>query len=85
MIILSTEPVSSLEMLQVKQILRQSRCPNESLRNTFARFTGLIDGKIFFDDAAQVWSDIAAQFADKKFADAIIDIDACPHIIITII
>ena len=52
--ILSVKPVSELEIRQVKDILRQSRCPNESLRNTFERFTDLTAEIIFFDEGKHV-------------------------------
>lgn len=54
--ILSVKPVSELEIRQVKDILRQSRCPNESLRNTFDRFTELTPDFIFFDVGEHVYT-----------------------------
>ena len=53
--ILSVKPVSELEIRQVKDILRQSRCPNESLRNTFERFNDLTAEIIFFDVGEHVY------------------------------
>lgn len=85
MIILSISPLTSLEILQAKQILRESRCPNESLKNTFDRYSGFVDGKIFFDDAQTVWNDIAAQFKGKSFGEVVTELDACDQIILTVI
>ena len=85
MIILSTSPLTSLEILQVKQILHESRCPNESLKNTFERYSGFVDGKIFFDDAQSVWNDIAAQFKGKSFSEVVTELEACDQIILTVI
>ena len=48
--LLAVNPVTELELQQVKDILRQSHCPNESLRNTFDRFTDLTADNIFFDE-----------------------------------
>lgn len=85
MIILSISPLTSIEILQVKQILRESRCPNESLKSTFDRYSGFVDGKIFFDNAQTAWNDIAAQFKGKSFAEVINELDACEQIIFTVI
>lgn len=85
MIILSNNPLDAFDLLKVRQILRQSRCPHESLRNSFDRYAGLIDGKIFFDDALRTWHDIAARFKGKDFAAVVRELDACPQIILTVI
>lgn len=85
MIILSISPLTSLEILQVKQILRESRCPNESLHATFDRFSGFVDGKIFFDDAQFLWQEIADQYSGKSFAEVVRKLDACRQIVLTVI
>lgn len=85
MIIISLSPLTSLDVLQIKQILRESRCPNESFRNTFDRYSGFVDGKIFFDDAQITWQQISDQFAGKSFADVISELDACDQIFFTVI
>lgn len=85
MIIISLNPLTSLEILQVKQILRESRCPNESLRNTFERYSGVDNGKIFFDDSQILWAQIADQFANKTFAELVTELGACDPFILTVI
>ena len=85
MIIISRENVSPLEVMQIKQILRESYCPNESLANTFERFAGFVDGKIFFDDAQDIWAEIAAQFQNETFAKVIDKINVVPQVILTVI
>ena len=85
MVILSLLPLSSLEILQVKQIFRESRCPNESLSSTFERYSGFVEGKIFFDNAQNIWADIAERFANKNFDQLIKELDASEQIIITVI
>ena len=71
MIIISRENVSPLEVMQIKQILRESYCPNESLANTFERFAGFVDGKIFFDDAQDIWAEFAAPCDARKESHAV--------------
>ena len=82
MLILSRQPLTQNEIKQVKDILHQSKCPNESLRSTFERFTGLFDGKIFFDDAQSAFSDLSAM---KDFSSLTKQIDRHPQIILTVI
>lgn len=82
MLILSRRPLTQNELNQVKDILQQSRCPNESLSNTFDRFTGLVDGKIFFDDAQSDFNDLASL---KDFSSITKHINMHPQIILTVI
>ena len=82
MLILSRQPLTQTEIQQVKDILQQSRCPNESLSNTFERFTGLVDGKIFFDDAQSEFNDLASL---KDFSSITKHINMHPQIILTVI
>lgn len=52
MTIISRKPLNEEQLNQIEQILRESECPHESLRNTFPeRYGGLIGNLIFFDDA----------------------------------
>ena len=85
MIIISIAPLTSLEILAVKQILRESHCPNESLSATFDRYSGIDGGKIFFDDAQIRFQQIADQFAGKSFAEVVNELDACDPIILSIV
>lgn len=49
MTILSREPLTDLERRQVEDILRESQCPHESLRETFPRYSGMLGSIITFD------------------------------------
>ena len=49
MTILSREPLTDLERRQVEDILRESQCPHESLRETFPRYSGMLGNIITFD------------------------------------
>lgn len=82
MLILSTDPVSQLEIQQVKDILTQSKCPYESLKNSFDRFSGFSKGKIFFDNAQSVFADLSAM---DDFSSLINQINVHPRLIVTII
>lgn len=85
MIIISIAPLTSLEILAVKQILRESHCPNESLRATFDRYSGIDGGKIFFDDSQFRFQQISDQFSNKSFAEIVNELDACDTISLTVI
>ena len=50
MTILSRKPLSNTEYKKVEDILRESNCPFESLKNTFKNFSGLIGNVVVFDD-----------------------------------
>lgn len=50
MTILSRKPVSHEEQKMIEDIFRESKCPHESLKNTFERYSGLIGDIIIFDD-----------------------------------
>ena len=50
MTILSRKPLSNAECRKVEDILRESNCPFESLKNTFKNFSGLIGNVVVFDD-----------------------------------
>lgn len=82
MIILSLNPISQVEIQQVKDILTQSKCPYESLKNTFDRFSGFSKGKIFFDNAQSVYADLSAM---KDFSSLINRLNIHPQIILTVI
>ncbi len=84
MIILSLNPLDAFDLLKVRNILRRERSPLKHLQ-LFERFTGFCDGKIFFDHAEQVWSDIAAKFKGKDFVQLVRELDSCPQIILTVI
>lgn len=50
-LVYSKNPLTELEKTRVKDIIRQSHCPNESLKNTFNRFAFMQgDSIIYFDD-----------------------------------
>lgn len=51
MFIITITPLSVGDLQKIRDILIQSHCPNESLRNTFDNFTALTDKEIIFDDA----------------------------------
>lgn len=50
-LVYSRNPLNAVEKTRIKGIVTQSRCPNESLKNTFKRF-GFMQGNnnIYFDD-----------------------------------
>lgn len=49
MTILSREPVSEEDQRKVEDILRESKCPHESLSKTFERYSGMIGNVVIFD------------------------------------
>lgn len=51
MLILAVTPLSVGELQKIVDILRESKCPNESLHNTFDNFTDIVDYQIVFDNA----------------------------------
>ena len=65
MTIISRQPLTDNEIAQVKNILAKSHCPNESLKNSFARFTALVEENIYFDDA-QFFTDDERIHTDLK-------------------
>ena len=67
MIIISKRPLLPHDINQIKQILNESICPHESLHNTFDRYSGIEDDKIFFDGTKNLYPD----FAEKLFIIAI--------------
>lgn len=82
MIILSLNPVSQVEIQQVKDIFQESNCPYESLKNSFDRFSGFSKGKIFFDNAQSVYADLSAM---KDFSSLVNQLNVHPQIILTVI
>ena len=47
----SRNPLNTVEKTRIKGIVTQSRCPNESLKNTFKRFSFMQgNNNIYFDD-----------------------------------
>lgn len=50
-LIYSKSPLTEVEQNKIKGIFKESRCPNESLKNTFNRFAFMQGDKIiYFDD-----------------------------------
>lgn len=50
-LVYSRNPLNAVEKTRIKGIVTQSHCPNESLKNTFKRFSFMQgDNIIYFDD-----------------------------------
>ncbi len=50
-LVYSRNPLNAVEKTRIKGIVTQSRCPNESLKNTFKRFSFMQgNNNIYFDD-----------------------------------
>lgn len=50
-LVYSRNPLNTVEKIRIKGIVTQSHCPNESLKNTFKRFSFMQgDQVIYFDD-----------------------------------
>lgn len=50
-LVYSRNPLNAVEKTRIKGIVTQSHCPNESLKNTFNRFSFMqSDSFIYFDD-----------------------------------
>lgn len=50
-IVYSKGPINALDKNRIAGIIRQSQCPNESLKNTFKRFAFMQGNNIvYFDD-----------------------------------
>lgn len=50
-LIYSKNPLTEVEQNKIKGIIAESHCPNESLKNTFNRFSFMQgDSFIYFDD-----------------------------------
>lgn len=50
-IVYSKEPINKIDQQRIAGIITQSKCPNESLKNTFKRFSFMQgDRVIYFDD-----------------------------------
>lgn len=50
-IIYSKDPINKIDQKRIAGIITQSKCPNESLKNTFKRFSFMQGDKvIYFDD-----------------------------------
>lgn len=50
-IVYSKEPINKINQQRIAGIITQSKCPNESLKNTFKRFSFMQgDRVIYFDD-----------------------------------
>ena len=50
-LIYSKNPLTEVEQNKIKGIFKESKCPNESLKNTFKRFSFMQgDNIIYFDD-----------------------------------
>lgn len=48
--ILSASRLSDETIGQIISILKQSKCPNESLKNSFERYRGIDGEEIYFDE-----------------------------------
>lgn len=48
--VLSRKPLNEDTRRKIKEIFRESKCPNESLIKTFDNCNGMTGGMIFFDD-----------------------------------
>lgn len=50
-LVYSRNPLNAVEKTRIKGIVTQSLCPNESLKNTFKRFSFMQgNNNIYFDD-----------------------------------
>lgn len=50
-LVYSRNPLNAVEKTRIKGIVMQSHCPNESLKNTFKRFSFMQgNNNIYFDD-----------------------------------
>lgn len=50
-LVYSRNPLNAVEKTRIKGIVTQSYCPNESLKNTFKRFSFMQgNNNIYFDD-----------------------------------
>ncbi|MBO6292731.1 MAG: hypothetical protein J6N51_10835 [Selenomonas sp.] len=49
-VVYSKTPLTTREKQNVRDILRRSSRPDESLARTFPRYDSIEDGRIFFDD-----------------------------------
>lgn len=50
-LVYSRNPLNAVEKTRIKGIVTQSHCPNESLKNTFKRFSFMQgNNNIYFDD-----------------------------------
>lgn len=50
-LVYSRNPLNAVEKTHIKGIVTQSHCPNESLKNTFKRFSFMQGNQvIYFDD-----------------------------------
>lgn len=50
-LVYSRNPLNAVEKTRIKGIVTQSNCPNESLKNTFKRFSFMQgNNNIYFDD-----------------------------------
>ena len=47
--ITASEPLTSTVLQMIQRIVKESKCPHESLRNSFPRYAGSDDGGIHFD------------------------------------
>ena len=50
-LVYSRNPLNTVEKIRIEGIVTQSKCPNESLKNTFKRFSFMQGNQvIYFDD-----------------------------------
>ena len=65
MLIIALEPLTADELQQIRDIMRKSKCPNESLHNTFDRYTAIHNDNIVFDKALDNGDDSDGVFIYK--------------------
>lgn len=51
--VFSKRPLTEQEKEQIAGILHESKCPNESLRATFTRYSHMDGDDIFFDEGGR--------------------------------
>ena len=49
-LVYSRNPLNTVEKIRIEGIVTQSKCPNESLKNTFKRFSFMQGTNIYCDD-----------------------------------
>lgn len=63
-IVYSKDPLTDLEKTRIKDIIIQSKCPNESLKNTFQRFSFMQGDNVIFFDGISVQNRHEAQMTE---------------------
>lgn len=52
--VFSKYPMNKEEKEKIQSIMQESKCPNESLRKTFRRFSHMDGDDIFFDNGGRI-------------------------------